>query len=52
MHLFFNWCTKEKRQNRGSSRTVDKTQDGEKRVKRDTHIQVKWKLEQQDDKSN
>lgn len=32
---------------------MDKTQqDGEERDERGTHIQVKWKLEQEDDNSN
>lgn len=31
---------------------MDKTQDREERVKRGTHIQIKWKLEQEDDNSN
>ena len=32
---------------------MDKTQqDGEERDERDTHVRVKWKLEQEDDNSN
>lgn len=53
-HLFLNWCTKKKRLNRGSTKTgwIKHQQDGEERDERDTHIQVKWKLEQEDDNSN